>query len=153
MGRSGFLAMHVGIAGGAEFILVPELDFSVDDLISRIRERQRLKLGSIIVVAEADQPGRSFQIAEKINAELDINYKVCVLGHTQRGGAPTMHDREIASLMGYHAVKALLEGNDQVMVAYKNECCTLVDFPELDTESRRLGTTQLFHINDVLCHL
>ncbi len=154
MGRSsGFLAMHVGIAGGAEFILVPELDLSVDDLISRIRERQRLKLGSIIVIAEADQPGRSFYMAEKINAELDINYKVCVLGHTQRGGAPTMHDREIASLMGYRAVKALLDNKDQVMVAYKKEHFTLVEFPELETGSRRLGKTQLFHINDVLCHL
>ena len=154
MGRSsGFLAMHVGIAGGAEFILVPEINFSVDDLIARIKERHRLKLGSIIIVAEANQPGRSFSIAAQINSALEVKYKVCVLGHTQRGGTPTMRDREIASLMGYHAVQALLDQQDQVIVAYNQEKCTMVKFPDPELGSRKLQDMSLFDINNVLCDL
>ena len=154
MGRSsGFLAMHVGLAGGAEVILVPEIEFSVDDLINRIRDRHRLKLGSIIIVAEADEPGRSFKIADEINSQLDIIYRVCVLGHTQRGGIPTLRDREIASLMGYHAIKALLDGHDQVMVAYQQEQCAIIDFHDPCMGARKLTDTTLFDINNILCDL
>jgi 6-phosphofructokinase 1 len=152
MGRStGFLAMDVGIAGGAEFILVPELNLSVNDLIERISSRTRLKLGSIIVVAEADKPGRSFDIAKQISEKIGINYKVCVLGHTQRGGTPTVRDREIGSLMGYYAVKALLDGEDQKMVAYMHDECILTDFPDPDLGPRTLDDKMLFEINRILC--
>jgi 6-phosphofructokinase 1 len=152
MGRStGFLAMDVGIAGGAEFILVPELHFTVDDLIERISSRTRLKLGSIIVVAEAEKPGRSFDIAKQIRDKIDVNYKVCVLGHTQRGGTPTVRDREVGSLMGYTAVKALLDGYDQKMVGYVHEECVLVDFPDPELGPRTLDDKSLFEINRILC--
>ena len=107
MGRnSGFLAVDVGIAGGAEFILIPESPMDVDKLVERIEHRERRKRASIIVVAEANSPGRSFTIAKKIEELSGIEYKVCVLGHTQRGGSPTVQDRKMGSIMGYMAIEA-----------------------------------------------
>jgi 6-phosphofructokinase 1 len=156
MGRaSGFLAVDVGIAVGAEFILIPEIDYSVEQLVERIRHRPRLKMGSIIVVAEADDPGRSFSIAKKIQSELDLSYKVCVLGHIQRGGAPTARDRRIASLMGFYAVKNLLAGNSQFMVAQEKSEYSFIDFTSINGEfqSRRLSNTELIDINNVLCDI
>ena len=109
MGRAaGFLAVEVGIAGGAEFILIPEEPMSVEDLVYRLQHRKRKKLASIIVVAEAGETGRSLQLAEKIKELSGISYKVCILGHIQRGGAPTTKDRKMAALMGHHAVEYLI---------------------------------------------
>ena len=154
MGRaSGLLAMDVGLAGGAEFILVPEIKVSVDELVERISSRKRLKMGSIIVVAEADKPGRSFKIAEQIEKKIGIVYKVCVLGHTQRGGTPTVRDREVASLMGYHAVKCLLAGENHKMIAYNQERCIAVDFPDPDLGARPFTQEDLLEINRILCDL
>lgn len=150
---SGFLAVNVGIAGGAEFILIPKLDFSTEDLLKQIQRRRRLKMGSIIVVAEADEPGRSFKIAKAINPKLEQPYRVCVLGHTQRGGAPTVSDRKIASLMGYHAVLALIDGKDQMMVTYNHGSFEHIAFPEVDSGPRRLIDTTIFSINNILCGL
>ena len=101
MGRdTGFLAVEVGIAGGAEFVLIPEAPITVPELAARIRARKRTKLGSIIVVAEGEKPGRSFGLAKELQAELNTEYKVCVLGHTQRGGSPTVRDRKVGILNG-----------------------------------------------------
>ena len=152
MGRAaGFLALDVGIAGGAEYILLPEVPFSVDELIHNIEVKSRFKLGSIIVVAEADQPGRSFALAKEIHEKTGTLYKVCVLGHTQRGGTPSVRDRKVASLMGYHAVKALLDGHNHKMVSYADESCVLVDFPNPELGSRKLHPEEYFDINRVLC--
>lgn len=153
MGRAaGFIALDVGLAGGAEFIMVPEMQFTAEDLINKLRHRSAYKMGSIIVVAEADQPGRSFGIAEKIQQELDTEYKVCVLGHTQRGGSPTVFDRKVASLMGYEAVQALLAGKNHKMIGYVNDHCAIVDIPLADTKPRSLTAEDVIQINQVLCH-
>jgi 6-phosphofructokinase 1 len=154
MGRSaGFLALDVGIAGGAEFILVPEMHLTTDDLIDNIANRPRYKMGSIIVVAEASEPGRSFGIAQTIADKLNIEYKVCVLGHIQRGGTPSVRDRKVASLMGFNAIQALLKGHSKKMIAYVNEQCVEVDIPEADTKPRRLTNTDILQVNNVLCDL
>ncbi len=154
MGRSsGFLAVNVGIAGGAEFILIPEVDFSAEDLLNQIQQRRRLKQNSIIVVAEGNEPGHSFKLAKAINAKLEQTYRVCVLGHIQRGGAPKMRDRKIASLMGYYVVTALLDGKDQVMVAYNRNAFEYVAFPKVQTGPRRLTEKTIFDINNILCGL
>ena len=154
MGRSsGFLALDVGIGGGAEFILLPEMNMSSEDLVEKIRSRNRLKMGSIIVVSEADDPGRSFQLAKDIQASLNIEYKVAVLGHTQRGGSPTLRDRKIGSFMGYYAVEALLKGESKIMVGYNNGRYMTVPIPDADLEPRRLTDTQVLEVNNILCHL
>ena len=154
MGRaSGFLAMDVGIAGGAEFVMIPELATSTEQLIERISSRSRMKLGSIIVVAEADEAGRSFNISKDIKKAIDIDYKVCVIGHTQRGGTPTVHDRKVASLMGYSAVKFIMAGHSNKMIGYDDEVCFMTDFPDIEAGSRTLTNEQLFEINNILCDI
>lgn len=154
MGRAaGFLAVEVGIAGGAEFILIPEMPLSTASLVQHIQHRKRKKLASIIVVAEADEPGRSMQLAKEIESLSGLSYKVCILGHIQRGGAPTVTDRKIASLMGYEAVQCLLKGHSQKMIALKDEKIIAVDFPDPALGARLFSEERLLKINRILCEL
>lgn len=154
MGRSsGFLALDVGIGGGAEFILLPEMKMTHQDMVEKIRNRNRLKMGSIIVVAEADNPGHSFKLAKAIQKSLDIEYKVAVLGHTQRGGTPTLRDRKIASFMGYYAIEALIKGKSEVMIGYNYGKYVYPPIPEAKQKSRCLSDTQVLEVNDILCCL
>jgi len=112
MGRNnGFIALDVGITAGAEAILIPEIPFSIKDIAKRIADgEQRGKSSFIIVVAEG--AGSASEIASKLkelNNNLDI--RVSILGHMQRGGAPTAISREVACKLGAHAVKILLRGD------------------------------------------
>jgi 6-phosphofructokinase 1 len=152
MGRSsGFLALDVGIAGGAEFILLPEFPSPVEKLAESIMTPRRLKQSSIIIVAEASQPGRSIQIAEELEKLTGVQYRVCILGHTQRGGSPTTLDRKVASIMGYTAVQGLMDGHVNKMVAMINDSYSLVSLPEVDAGPRILTNRKLIDLNDILC--
>jgi 6-phosphofructokinase 1 len=152
MGRSsGFLALDVGIAGGAEFILLPEFPVPISILAEKIMAPRRLKQSSIIIVAEASQPGRSVNIAEQLEALTHIQYRVCILGHTQRGGSPTTLDRKVASIMGYLSVKGLIEGASHKMAAMNNNAFSLVSFPSPDAAPRILTNSELIDLNDILC--
>jgi 6-phosphofructokinase 1 len=118
MGRdSGFIALNSGIAGGAEAILIPETKTDIEELIQLLqRGWNRQKSSSIIVVAEGDEAGGAFAIAEKVKARLgQIDTRVTVLGHIQRGGTPTCMDRVQASELGNAAVKALIAGKYNIM--------------------------------------
>jgi 6-phosphofructokinase 1 len=118
MGRDrGFIALDVGIAGGAEDILIPEAETKIEELSLDIsRSFKRGKKCSIIVVAEGDQAGGVFPIAQQVWERLKIDYRVCVLGHLQRGGSPTARDRILASKLGAAAVDALANGEAGYMV-------------------------------------
>jgi 6-phosphofructokinase 1 len=118
MGReSGHIAIEVGLAGGAEEIFIPENPVTVDEAISHIqRGMKRGKSSSILVAAEGQKPGRAYDLAEQIRKKCGFEAKVCVLGHIQRGGAPTAVDRNLASRMGAAAVQILKSGNADVMV-------------------------------------
>ncbi len=152
MGRAaGFLAVDVGIAGGAEFILIPEMPLTAEEIAYRIQHRLRKKMASIVVVAEAGYPGRSFKLAEEIEAKSGISYKVCVLGHIQRGGAPTVEDRKIAALMGYHAVQSLAQGETQKMIATQKNEIVAVPFPDPTLNARRFSAKELLKINHLIC--
>jgi 6-phosphofructokinase 1 len=152
MGRSsGFLAVDVGIAGGAEFILIPEFPVTTAELAKRIKLPRREKLSSIIIVAEADKPGRSIEMAAELQELTDLQYRVCILGHTQRGGSPTTLDRKIASMMGYMAVKSLLEGASHKMVAMLRNKLEMVSFPDPNAGPRVLVQKDLIELNDILC--
>jgi len=152
MGRSsGFLAVDVGIAGGAEFILIPEYPISIEDLAARLMKPKRQKMSSILVIAEADRPGRSFDIAVQLKQLTGNEYRVCILGHTQRGGTPTLEDRKMGSIMGYLAVKGLLQGETHKMVARNQDKLSLVPFPEPHTPSRVISDKSLLELNDILC--
>jgi 6-phosphofructokinase 1 len=112
MGRSrGFIALEVGIAGGAEDILVPESETKIEQLCLDIkRSFKRGKKASIVIVAEGDDAGGAFLIAQQVWERLKLEYRICVLGHVQRGGSPTARDRVLASKLGAAAVDALVKG-------------------------------------------
>src|SRR6202022_3364721 len=103
----------------AEMMLIPEFPISIEALIHNIKHSQRHKMASIIVVAEGGRTGHSVQLAEEIKAQTGILYTVCILGHTQRGGSPTVMDRKIAALMGAQAVDAFTEGVTHKMTSEK----------------------------------
>lgn len=123
MGRhAGYIALHSGIATGAETILIPEAATNIEEVITSLSEKEkRKKLVNIIVVAEGDAFGGANEVAKIVRERLpNFDTKVSILGHIQRGGAPTCIDRLVASRMGYHAVEALLEGRSNVMVGIIN---------------------------------
>jgi 6-phosphofructokinase 1 len=118
MGRCrGFIALEVGIAGGAEEILIPEVQTNVEQLSIDIEHSfKRGKKSSIVIVAEGDDAGGAFSIARQVWERLKLEYRICVLGHVQRGGSPTARDRVLASKLGAAAVDALLKGMSGYMV-------------------------------------
>jgi 6-phosphofructokinase 1 len=118
MGRSrGFIALEVGIAGGAEDILIPESETKIEQLCLGIRRSfKKGKKSSIVIVAEGDEAGGAFSIAQQVWERLRLEYRICVLGHVQRGGSPTARDRVLASKLGAAAVDALVKGVSGYMV-------------------------------------
>lgn len=118
MGRNcGALALAAGIAGGAEAVLIPETPTDEERLARRIGEAlARGKRSAIVVVAEGARPGGAPAVAEQVGAQLGLEYRVTVLGHIQRGGAPTAADRILAAALGLEAVDALAEGASGVVV-------------------------------------
>jgi 6-phosphofructokinase 1 len=119
MGRSsGWIALYCGLAGGATAVLVPERPTDVEATRRHIQAAFDLgKRYCTIVVAENDDAGNAFELAEHIASALDeVDYRVTTLGHVQRGGSPTMRDRVLAARLGDAAVTALLDGEDDVMV-------------------------------------
>ena len=107
--RAGYLALQSGIAVGATAILVPEINHSIDDVVTKIKETQRTgKKHFIVVVAEG--VGGVEEIAKEIEKQTGIESRATVLGHVQRGGNPTVRDRVVATQMGYAAVKLLKDG-------------------------------------------
>ena len=121
MGRhAGWLALESGIAVGATAILVPEVEFDIDrDVVAKINETQRSgKKHFIIVVAEG--VGSVEEIAKYVEDKTGIESRATILGHVQRGGSPTVRDREMASSMGYYAVKLLTSGASNRVVCYRN---------------------------------
>lgn len=125
MGRdAGFIALNTGIGVGAERILIPEENTKVEDLLADIEQgHAKGKTSNIIIVAEGDKSGKNvFELKEYVeqkHPEYDI--RVAILGHMQRGGAPSCYDRVLASRMGVKAVETLLEGKSNYMVGVNND--------------------------------
>ncbi|MDZ4756570.1 MAG: 6-phosphofructokinase [Bacteroidota bacterium] len=133
MGRhAGFIALEVGIGGGAEAILIPEEKTKIDDLINFFsKEKRKQKSFSIIVVAEGDDAGNAFDIAKKMKAAIPgFDPRVSVLGHIQRGGKPSAYDRLLGSRLGSGAVVELLEGETNKMVGLVSNELLLTPFAE-----------------------
>lgn len=130
MGRdAGSIALNSGIATGAEEILVPERITNVERVVQMINyDKKRKKNVHILVVAEGDGFGAASltDILAKKYPEMEV--RLSVLGHMQRGGSPTYYDRVQASKMGYHAVLGLLNGKQNVMVGLQNNAIAFVDF-------------------------
>ena len=121
MGRdSGFIALNCGIGGGAELVLIPEMLSDLEEVKRQIKTLMSSQSrSSIVVVAEGDELGGANSVAAALTADPAFDYvdlRVCILGHTQRGGAPTARDRVLASRLGAAAVEAFMEGHYNVMV-------------------------------------
>ncbi|MCX6275072.1 MAG: 6-phosphofructokinase [Bacteroidetes bacterium] len=123
MGRdSGMIALTSGIAVGAEAILIPETDTRVEQLV-KILERgwQRKKTSMIVIVAEGDDAGGAYAIAEEVKKRFTgFDTRVSILGHMQRGGSPTSADRVLASRLGFAVIEGLVEGRKNEMVGVIN---------------------------------
>ena len=151
MGRnSGYIAMDVGIGGGADAIIVPEKKTSVAGIAEQIqRGVNRGKTSSIIVVAEGKKSGNSMEIARELKAKYGFSARVCILGHIQRGGSPSARDRKVASVMGAMAVRELMRGYTCFMTGVRGLEPVLVPISEA-VEERKQMHTDLFELAHVL---
>ncbi len=129
MGRdAGHIALNAGIGAGAEEILIPEEDLGLDRLLeSLIKSKASGKSSSIVVVAEGDKMGKNvFELKDYVEEHLpEYDVRVSVLGHMQRGGAPSCYDRVLASRLGVKAVESLLDGKSNFMVGVMQDQITL----------------------------
>jgi 6-phosphofructokinase 1 len=132
MGRhSGALALHAGLAAGADAILVPELPADLEELENVLsRAVQRRSRSLIVVIAEGETAGGAFAIAERVRQKIPVDYRVTVLGHVQRGGTPSARDRLLASKFGIAAVQALVEGSKGHVVGEIDGNTRLTPFDE-----------------------
>ncbi|WP_210394601.1 6-phosphofructokinase [Motiliproteus sediminis] len=146
MGRnSGFIAAYAGIAGGAEFVMTPENQFDPDWLYDELVKSHRAgKSSSLVLVAEGAVPGRTQALAQSL-IERGLEPRVCILGHTQRGGAPTGHDRMLASYLGAMAIRHLLAGDSNIMLGIARHQLVQVPLTDVAGKSKTLppGVTDL----------
>ena len=139
MGRnSGWLAMMSGIAGGAEFVLVPEVKFNIDTMCEEIKEMYDAgKRYSIIVVAEG--AGSAIEIGKAVEEKTGIDTRVSVLGHIQRGGSPTVEDRMKASMLGEKAALAIISGASDVVFGFNEGKVVAVNLFEAVNNTKTLN--------------
>ena len=131
MGRdAGFLALNGAIAAGAEAAIIPEFSTEVDQLEQFINHGfKKSKSSSIVLVAESELTGGAMHYAERVKNEYpQYDVRVTILGHLQRGGRPTAHDRIIASRMGVASIQALMEGQRNVMIGIEDDKIVYVPF-------------------------
>jgi 6-phosphofructokinase 1 len=156
MGRhAGWIALHSGLAGGANVILIPERPFDIDKVCDYVKQRFERHYAPIIVVAEGAQPaegtielqtgeldafghvrlgGIGHVLEREIEARTGFESRQTVLGHVQRGGTPTAYDRILATRFGLHAIDAVHEGDSGVMVALKGTDIIRVPLSSATTE-------------------
>jgi len=142
MGRdAGYIALHSGIATGAESVLIPERKTDIEAIIKQLAEKERRhKLVNLIVVAEGDDFGGANEVGKIITERLPMqDVRDCILGHIQRGGSPSCFDRLIASRMGYSAVECLIEGRHNVFVGIVNNRMHYTPLDEAVKKKQRIN--------------
>jgi len=153
MGRdAGHIALHSGIGAGAEEILIPEEDRGLKKLLNSLKKSEKTgKASSIVVVAEGDKTGKNvFELASYVEKNLpDYEVRVSVLGHMQRGGAPTCFDRVLASRMGVFAVESLIAGKSSFMVGIENNQLKLTPLQNI-TKIKSAMNKDLLRLTDIL---
>jgi len=145
MGRhSGFIALETSIAGGAEAALLPEVLHDLETVKNTVVEcKKNGKMSIMVVVAEGNESGGAKAAGERIKRATGIDYRTCVLGHTQRGGSPTAKDRVLASRLGYRAVNELMRGTTDMMIGELNENPTLVPLKEAWSRKKEISVQDL----------
>lgn len=153
MGRDvGHIALNVGIAGGAEEILIPEEDLGLDRLVDSLnKSRTSGKSSSIVIVAEGDKIGKNiFELKEYVDENMEgYDVRVSVLGHMQRGGSPSCFDRVLASRMGVKAVESLMEGKTNYMVGLKNNIMELTPLDQAIKGKSKINL-ELLRVSDIM---
>lgn len=149
MGRDcGEIALHAGVAGGAESILIPEIAPDLDQVVEKInRGMDRGKLHSIIVVAEGVYP--IMELKEQIEKRTGQDTRVSILGHTQRGGTPTAVDRILASCMGRAAIDCIVSGKRNLVIAYREGKIHPIPLAEI-IKGTKTPELELFEVARVL---
>jgi 6-phosphofructokinase 1 len=153
MGRDvGHIALNAGVGAGAEEILIPEENLGLERLLESLkRSKESGKSSSIVVVAEGDKTGKNvFELKEYVEEHLPIyDVRVSVLGHMQRGGAPSCFDRVLASRMGVKAVEALLDGKTNLMVGIQDNTITLTPISKAIKGHTKIDK-ELMRVSDIM---
>lgn len=147
MGRNaGDIALWTGIGSGAESIVIPEVEFNMDEIVNEIEEgRRRGKKHTIILLAEGVMNGNAF--AAELEKHKNYHTRVTVLGHVQRGGSPSARDRVLGSLFGYNAVQLLEEGKGGICVGIRGTEIVFNDIIETLETKRHVPYLSLYQIN------
>ncbi|WP_298612204.1 6-phosphofructokinase [uncultured Odoribacter sp.] len=156
MGRdAGFIALRSGIASGAGAILVPELKTDLEELEKYVNEVYDPQHSSgIVVVAEGDEAGGAYKIAEKVKKEHpEFDIRVSVLGHIQRGGNPSSFDREVASRLGAAAIEALLDDQKSIMIGIVKGKIVHVPFNKAIKNNKGLNSELLNLVRILAVHV
>lgn len=152
MGRdAGFLALNGAIAAGAEAAIIPEFNTEVDQLEEFINNGfRKSKSSSIVLVAESEITGGAMHYAERVKNEYpQYDVRVTILGHLQRGGRPTAHDRIIASRMGVASIQALMEGQRNVMIGIENDQIVYVPFAKAIKNDKPIDSELVSVLNEL----
>ncbi|MGI8576378.1 MAG: 6-phosphofructokinase [Nocardioidaceae bacterium] len=164
MGRhAGWIALHSGLAGGANIILLPEQPFDIEKVCELVERRFKLQYAPIIVVAEGAVPvegsmesvtgdqdafghvrlgGIGDRLAQEIEGRTGKEARAVVLGHIQRGGTPTAFDRWLATRFGLHAITAVHDGDFGTMVALRGTDIVRIDLNEATRELKTVDPSQ-----------
>ncbi len=153
MGRdAGHIALNAGIGAGAEEILIPEQDLGLERLLESLQKSKASgKSSSIVVIAEGDKIGKNvFELKDYIEENLpEYDVRVSVLGHMQRGGAPSCYDRVLASRLGVKAVESILEGKSNFMVGMLNDKVALTPL-ELAIKGKSEIDRELLRVSEIM---
>ncbi|MEL6717097.1 MAG: 6-phosphofructokinase [Bacteroidota bacterium] len=152
MGRhAGFIALSTGIGGGAGAILVPETETPIEDLCGLLKRGvYNKKLFSVVIVAEGNKNGGAIEIAQQVKEQFNhYDSKVTIIGHLQRGGAPTALDRLLASRLGFKAVEILFEGKKNVALGLVNNEVVETPFEDAISKQKPLNR-DLLRMADIL---
>ena len=152
MGRnSGYIAINSGIAGGAVATIIPEENMTIDELFTKLDEGGKTnRKSSLVIVAEGSKMGGAMELASKFSARNNyFDIKVTILGHLQRGGAPTYFDRVLASKMGIAAIEGLLDGQSDAMVGILNNKIVYNDFTTIMSQHHKIDP-ELLRIAKIL---
>ncbi|MCB4800105.1 6-phosphofructokinase [Neotamlana laminarinivorans] len=153
MGRDvGHIALNAGIAGGAEEILIPEEDLGLERLVDSLNKSKTTgKTSSIVIVAEGDKIGKNiFELKDYVDENMEgYDVRVSVLGHMQRGGAPSCFDRVLASRMGVKAVESILDGETNYMVGLINGKMELTPLDQAIKGKTKINL-ELLRVSDIM---
>lgn len=153
MGRdAGHIALNAGIGAGAEEILIPEEDMGLDRLLDSLRKSKASgKSSSIVVIAEGDKIGKNaFELKDYVEENMpEYDVRVSILGHMQRGGAPSCFDRVLASRLGVKAVESLLAGESNYMAGLSKDEIVLVPL-ELAVKGKSQVDKELIRVSDIV---